>query len=357
MVKGKQKTILLIAITLLTLVLGVIAVVTAYRLRQLATVPVAPNVPQSQPYAATTAEPVCTKIFTVAKSTCSGFCNSESDCSTGFTCSDQGVCINSACAVELQDSNCQCPQTQAATVTCGGKFAYYNDDAADPGDYTLTDALRIGQDDTVDPGEVVVYAVRLTSSETTGTATVTDPLPNNVTFVDAMDGCAYQAGSVTCSYTGAVPYTLAYRVRIADTAAAGSVITNTATVTAQGGTTTECTKSLQLAAAVTPTPPIGGSPTATPRPTATPTPRPTATPTSAPTTTPTPTTPPIGGANPTATPQPTVGVGVTSAPTPTSVAETTTVELPQAGVGLPSIFLLGLGGLLMIGGLALILGW
>lgn len=83
---------------------------------------------------------------------------------------------------------------------------------------------------------------------------------------------------------------------------------------------------------VTPTPtPTGeptGTPTPTPEPTATPTPGPTATPTPGPTATPTPTSPP---------PPP----GTTPTPTPTPV------ELPEAGVSLPTIGAL-LGGLLLV---------
>lgn len=81
----------------------------------------------------------------------------------------------------------------------------------------------------------------------------------------------------------------------------------------------------------TPTPGPTGTPT--PGPSATPTPEPTGTPTPGPTATPTP--------GPTGTPTPTPLPGVTLTPTPTPV------ELPEAGIALPTITAL-LGGILLV---------
>lgn len=89
----------------------------------------------------------------------------------------------------------------------------------------------------------------------------------------------------------------------------------------------------------TPGPTATPTPTTTPGPTTTPTPGPTATPTPGPTATPTP--------GPTATPTPTLAPGVTPTATPTPV------ELPEAGVTLPTIGAV-LGAVLLFG-LALVL--
>lgn len=113
----RKKLILIIVITFSTLVLSVIAIATAWKLRQVATVPVAPNVPQSQPQAASapsatpTPELVCAVTFAVAKNSCDGWCNDSSDCELGMTCliagtSEVGVCRNPACT---SDVDCLCP--------------------------------------------------------------------------------------------------------------------------------------------------------------------------------------------------------------------------------------------------------
>ncbi len=113
----RKKIILIIAITLFTLILSAIAIATAWKLRQLATVPVTPNAPQSQPQAASvpTATPtpqlVCAVSFEVENSSCDGWCNDNSDCETGMTClitgtNDVGVCRNPSCT---SDVDCLCP--------------------------------------------------------------------------------------------------------------------------------------------------------------------------------------------------------------------------------------------------------
>ena len=95
----------------------------------------------------------------------------------------------------------------------------------------------------------------------------------------------------------------------------------------------------------TPTPTPTGTPSPTPTPTGTPTPTPTGTlaptptPTPGPTATPTPT--PTRGPTATPTPTSTPAPGVTLTPTPTPV------ELPSAGISLPTIGVL-LGGILLV---------
>lgn len=99
----------------------------------------------------------------------------------------------------------------------------------------------------------------------------------------------------------------------------------------------------------------------TPTPTPTPTESPTPTPTSTPTPTPTPTSTPTEG--PTETPTSTPTETVT--PTPTQIAEATptetttptptAAELPEAGVGLPTLGALGGGVVMMLLGILLLL--
>src|SRR3989344_2016466 len=100
-----------------------------------------------------------------------------------------------------------------------------------------------------------------------------------------------------------------------------------------------CTKLTFTIATPTPTGTSTSSPTATPTgtPTSTPTDTPTSTPTSSSTSTPT--------SSSTSTPS-------TSAP---SQSPTSQPELPQAGVGLPTLVGIGLGGLLLIFAIALVL--
>lgn len=115
--KKQNKTILIVLITIMTLVLSVVAIATAWKLRQVATVPITPNAPQSIPRAAENPSPsptpqlVCTQGFEVAKSSCDGWCNENNDCATGTECliaqgETQGVCRNPACT---SDVDCLCP--------------------------------------------------------------------------------------------------------------------------------------------------------------------------------------------------------------------------------------------------------
>lgn len=121
---------LIIAITVFTLILSAIAIATAWKLRQVATVPITPNVPQSIPQAAssptTTPGPelVCTTSFTVEKNSCDGWCNDNADCEAGMEClmdenEEVGVCRNPACT---SDVDCLCPgatPTPTPTITPG----------------------------------------------------------------------------------------------------------------------------------------------------------------------------------------------------------------------------------------------
>ena len=114
----------------MTLVLSAVAIATAWKLRQMATVPVAPNAPQSMPQAAEnptvtpTPQLVCSAIFEVYKSSCDGWCDDNLDCETGMSClvaqgQTVGVCRNPSCT---SDVDCLCPgatptSTPGATPT------------------------------------------------------------------------------------------------------------------------------------------------------------------------------------------------------------------------------------------------
>lgn len=105
----KKKTLLLIGITLLTLALGGVAVVTALRLQKLATVPVAPNVPQSQPQAAVAPVEIngCFGSFDIAPQQCSQTCTSNADCAgEGSLQCITGMCRNPHCS---EQTDCLCP--------------------------------------------------------------------------------------------------------------------------------------------------------------------------------------------------------------------------------------------------------
>ena len=68
----KKKNLVLVGIILLTIVLAVLSVITALKIKQLGTQPIAPSVPQSEPEAADTIPEIppsadsCRKSFTVA---------------------------------------------------------------------------------------------------------------------------------------------------------------------------------------------------------------------------------------------------------------------------------------------------
>ena len=112
--KDRKKAILIVLITAMTLILSVVAIATAWRLRQVATVPVTPNVPQSIPQAAENPTPtpqlVCSVNFEVAKSSCDGWCDEDLDCESGMVCQITqgqmvGVCRNPSC---VSDVDCIC---------------------------------------------------------------------------------------------------------------------------------------------------------------------------------------------------------------------------------------------------------
>ncbi len=123
----RKKAILIVLITAMTLVLSVVAIATAWKLRQVATVPITPNAPQSIPKAVENPSPtptpqlVCTASFDVAKSSCDAWCNEDADCETGMSCliapgQTTGVCRNPTCT---SDVDCLCPDVSPTPSPTG----------------------------------------------------------------------------------------------------------------------------------------------------------------------------------------------------------------------------------------------
>src|SRR3989344_5154002 len=109
--KSKIKTIGLVAVTIVTIVLAIVAVVTALKLKQFATVPIAPNAPASKPKPAfnTPTNAACQTTFTVEA-------------------------------------------TGAAAVTCESKTVYKG-------------TTKPTATDTVSVGDILTYKVKLTSTD------------------------------------------------------------------------------------------------------------------------------------------------------------------------------------------------
>ena len=96
-----NKKIVSVGVVTTSILLGVIAITTSFRLRQLADQNVAPNAPQSQPLAADYKQFACTERFSIAKSNCNQWCNNNTDCVDGLTCTltdgVNGICGGNTC--------------------------------------------------------------------------------------------------------------------------------------------------------------------------------------------------------------------------------------------------------------------
>jgi hypothetical protein len=364
---NNKKTLALIGVTIVTLVLGGVAVITALRLRDLGVQPVAPTAPQSQPSAQDIgpgAEPICIVEFEVSPSACLGLCNSDSDCGTGYECIDtgtEGICYAAdTCDYTEQDEECQCPSEE---VVCQSKTAYLDVVDFTPEEYPLEDMTELSDYDQVSPGDIIVYAVVLNSSEETGTASFTDQLPVEVTLLDAdPDYCVVEDDvTVTCDYDGDLPVTIAYRVQINDDVDPQVSFTNEVYVDSQ---LASCDATLQTSPLATPTPTSGPTPTNGPTSTPAPSSYPTTTPIA--TSTPVPTSPPTCGSSCTSSTVCGSGMecyqGVCRASA--CVEETdcicpvpTQPVLPDAGVTLPTIAFIAMGGIFILAGFIGFLVW
>lgn len=390
-----RKVVVYVALTMVMVLLGAVAVITALRLQQLATEPVAPNVPQSQPQAAGETN-ACVTDFTVATSACKGWCDGDNDCGDGFECfktpdtAETGVCVavTDECEPGEQDSTCECPQI--GVVSCRDKLVYKDVSANTAGNYDLAESNKLAANAEIGLNQQLVYAITLTSTEATGSATIEDTLPTTVTFKDAVTGCTHANGKVTCSYEGIMPKTFAYRVQVKNNLVATVEIKNTATVKDIEGEEDVCEATVRYVVGPTNTPTPTPTPTNTPTPTTTP--RPSATPTT-PANSPTPTTPQThlacvnescqevsGGGSDQCNDdmdcarethlacvgqacQEVDGGGMdmcsddSDCLVPTPIPTTVPPDLPAAGAMTPTIAIIALGGVMLLAGLVGLLVW
>lgn len=237
----KNKAITII-IVVATVILAAIAIFTAVRLYQLRQESVSPTAPESKPQAAISEQ-------------------------------DETEAIPEAC-----DNLVFTITPREPGLTCSGKFAFENDSRNTAGNYYLV--TPIGEGSEINPGDTFVYSIAYenTGDADVSGATITDPLPNYLEYVDSHEDCSQNTdGEVTCN-VGAVAAgddnQIAIRVKLSDTASEGDAIANTARITPEEGDPSSCSINLKVAEDVpaSPTP----SPTATPRvtPGATPTPTP-----------------------------------------------------------------------------------
>jgi len=310
-----KKILILAGLTVVTLFLGVVAVITAMKLRQVATVPVAPNVPQSQPraqvlptltpitdLAAVAGANACVASFTIPPRTCAQSCTTDADCGTAggvqLKCSS-GMCLNPACTTNKTDCTCGTPQT---CFIQGVKVIYPAND-------------RWGNNDAVENQTVRLDSTAKTSTSQPYSFTGLELGTSHTVSVDVPAG--YRAGYSVCynridCHTQAQNFTMVWKDN--DTFVCPTTV---AAGTAQGYV--DLWWHFEPLPTGVPTP----VPSNTPGPTATPGPSSTPTPASHGTTVVAPTSPPP--------------------------------QLPVAGATLPSVGLMGMGGLLLILGLAVIL--
>lgn len=127
--RNLKKNWYLAAIIAATVILAIIAVVTAVRLYQVGKEPVAPTAPKPAPAVA----PQCQLTFTLATPTpttatptpeetptpipeCWEECTDDTDCPGGLVCDDvdgTDLCINPECEIEEQEETCVCPEPTA----------------------------------------------------------------------------------------------------------------------------------------------------------------------------------------------------------------------------------------------------
>lgn len=280
-----------ILIILITVILAGVAIFTAYRLFQLRQEPVAPNVPSSLPKAADGSE----------GSTC-GFDESVGkniECAPGLICDKSapslgggmGVCraSKSSCSLSFTITAPTTP-TPVPGLSCTSKRAWQDDSRNTPSVYYLTKSVSAGSD--ITPGQKLVYSLSYKNTGTTvvNSASFTDVLPSQVSFLDADSGCSYNSSTrtVTCNLNNVAvgeSSQRAVRVQVSDTAVAGSLI-NKASLQASGVDTSTCQIALNIQTSTnTPTSsPTPTTSTSSPTPTVTGTPAPgTASPTPAPT--------------------------------------------------------------------------
>jgi hypothetical protein len=288
-----KKVIIYVGLTFVMVLLGAVAVITAMRLQQLATEPVAPNVPQSKPQAAAlptaTVAPTsdlkaCITDFSVAKSVCQGWCNEDTDCATNFECymEDEDaedpvgkcVAVTEDCLPETQTDECTCAEEKV--ISCKSKVVYKNVSTNTAGNYDLSDANKLADNANVSSGDKLVYVVSLISNqangEANGAAVIEDVIPNTLDILDYNEEeCSEDGQTITCDFDGTLPKQYVFWVQVKSNITASVDITNKATVVDENDNEDDCSATVKVV--------VGPTSTPTPGPTATPTPGPTATPT------------------------------------------------------------------------------
>ena len=273
-----KKTIMLIAATVITLILAVIAVVTSLKLKELATVPVAPNVPVSKPRAAIpecnvvaggacvdgssnagecclagltcvsgkcqSAANACETTFTVAEKVLlacySGVCVLPADCAAPYDCqtvpgSSPAVkkCVNPTCPSRV---DCVCINGLACTTKSAFKTS-------------VAVANKLAESADVRRGDKLVYEIAYENTgDSTNTMTITDVIDAKLKFVSADTGCLEANRTVTCaniSVLSKATGTKKISVEVLADAAVGA-IANSATITPTTGTTSKCAVSLNV---------------------------------------------------------------------------------------------------------------
>lgn len=320
---GKLGTTLII---LATVILAGVAIFTAFRLYQLRQQPVAPNVPSSLPKA--------------EGGTAGSTCGFDEKIGSNITCAPGLICDTSAPSLGGGMGVCRVPQKSSCSLsftiteapapapglTCTSKIAWQDDAKNLPSNYYLTTRITPGSNVTL--GQKFVYSLgyKNTGNAVINSASFTDTLPSQVSFLDADKGCTYNSGTktVTCALgnvaVGAVSQK-AVRVQVSSSAAAGS-FTNKAVLQASSVANSDCQISLNIQSSET-------------TPTPTPTPAPDATPTAS------------------ATPAPTAtGTSIPNIASPTPTPE---AALPESGTGWPTLVGIGFGILIIFGSILLAL--
>ncbi|HUW24838.1 MAG TPA: hypothetical protein VMW04_04465 [Patescibacteria group bacterium] len=214
-----KKSLTIVGIILLTVILAALSVLTALRLKEMGTRPVAPSVPESKPEAVDVGPP-------------------------------EGLTPATICQKSLSVGE------TAPGVYCADKIAYRDDSRNTAGEYYLED--RIEEGETVSKGEKVVFNIKSLPLGTAKETVIADVLSDSLDFVDAGVGCVYASATRTVTCTLASVADIAIRVAVRNDA--DESITNTAKVQAEGDPESTCSVTLTVATVTTGTP----TPTATP---------------------------------------------------------------------------------------------
>lgn len=196
---------------LATLILAIVAIVTAIRLQQIGTQPVAPNVPKSKPKAQAVNQ--CQKSWTIVDGP------PATPTVTGILSPTPTPGIGAICILENGYR---------------GKLMHSDDPQNTPGNYLINSANWIKNGSTLTPGQIIVFEVPIKNTGATAlNSRYTDSLSSLVDFMDAESGCTFQQSNrtVTCQVGSIQPGVMvskSFRVRIK--ADAGGILDNTAIV-------------------------------------------------------------------------------------------------------------------------------